>query len=57
MGNKIANAAAAVIYTAIAVVVWDMAAQTTTGKNIINGAKSKANKVKARCKKVKENWG
>jgi hypothetical protein len=56
MGNKIANAAVAVIYTAIAVVVYDMAAQTETGKKIINGAKSKADKVKAKCSKIKKGW-
>jgi hypothetical protein len=56
MGNKIANAAVAVIYTAIAVVVYDMAAQTETGQRIISGAKAKANKVKTKCKKVKEGW-
>ena len=56
MGNKIANIATAVITTAFAVMVYDMAAQTETGKGIIKGVKGKLNKIKQKCKSVKENW-
>lgn len=56
MGNKIANIATAVITTAFAVMVYDMAAQTETGKGIIKGVKGKLSKIKQKCKSVKENW-